>query len=111
MPTIRAASSAEKAWAIWVARLVVKVGVLVVDGIVGALHQAGLLEALEEALPAVVQGAVAAVLVDADDGHLAAGGVPAPFTAAGGQGQDHGQGKGSAEQFFQGFHVTVLLLI
>ena len=51
--------------------VVVKAGVLVVDGVVGALFQPRFLQALEETLPAVVQGGVLAVLADADDGGLA----------------------------------------
>ena len=91
---------------------------MIVDGVVGAFDQAGLLQALEEALAAVVQGGVLAVLADADDGHVAVGlggGVAVGavggggVAAAGGQAQDHGQGEGSAEQFFQVFHVKSLL--
>ncbi len=66
MPTIRSTSSAEKHLADLGGLVVVEVGVLIVHLKVRALHQTGLLQALEEALPAVVQGAVLAVLADAD---------------------------------------------
>ena len=88
--------------------VVVEVGVLVVHLKVRALHQTGLLQALEETLPAVVQGAVLAVLADADqilDGLTAAfagGGVIG--AAAGGQGQDHGQGQAAGGQLLQQIH-------
>ena len=57
-----------------------------------------------------------AVLADADDGDVSARRacvvvVSARGTATGGQCQNHGQGQGSAEQFFQVFHVDLLLLI
>lgn len=88
--------------------VVVEVGVLVVHLKVRALHQTGLLQALEETLPAVVQGAVLAVLADADqilDGLTAAfagGGVIG--ATAGGQGQDHGQGQAAGGQLLQQIH-------
>ena len=88
--------------------VVVEVGVLVVHLKVRALHQTGLLQALEEALPAVVQGAVLAVLADADqvlDGlaaALAGGGVIG--AAAGGQGRHHGQGQAAGGQLLQQIH-------
>lgn len=57
-----------------------------------------------------------AVLANADDGDVPTRCakvvvVSASASTAGSQRQDCGQGQGSAEQFFQVFHVDLLLLI
>ena len=97
--------------------VVVEVGVLIVHLKVGALHQAGLLQTLEEALPAVVQGAVLAVLADADQvldglaalagGGVIAGGGVVRAAAAGGQGQDQGQGQAEGGQLLHQIHHSI----
>ena len=98
---------------------VVEPGVLVVDLKIGALHQARLLQTLEEALPAVVQGAVLAVLGNADlvhrgltlAGAVALSGGVVIGAAAGGQGQGHGQGQQGREKLLERFHGQFSLSI
>ena len=80
--------------------VIIKPGVLVVDGIVGAFHQAGVLQPLQKALPAVIQTFVLAVLADADDRGF--------FLAAGGKAEYEHYGKNKGKNFFQvGFHGVI----
>ena len=85
--------------------------VLQVDGEVGALPQTGLLQALEKALPAVVQGGVFGELGDADGvggGFLRISGSRIGIgggTAAGGEGQQSQQAQKNRVQFFHGCNL------
>ena len=74
----------------------IRLGVLIVDGQVFALHNAGLGQAHQEALPAVVQRAMLGELGDADGILLGFGG--------GGQREAHQEYQGShdTDQFFHG---------
>lgn len=87
---------------------VVKVGVAVIHLEVHAFLQPGLFQALEEALPAVVQRAVLAVLADADEvlgGGAVAGIIGSGLlAAAGGQGQGQGQSQSGGYEVTEVFH-------
>ncbi|MPM71947.1 hypothetical protein SDC9_118919 [bioreactor metagenome] len=96
---------------------VVETRVLVIHRVIRSFHQPGFLKPLKEALPAVVQGSMLAVLQKADLIGLSGGGSGggsrcgrgSAGIAAGGKAQSHGGGQSKSKNFFhnqylQSFH-------
>ena len=94
--------------------VVVKAGVLIIHLQVHALLNAGLGQALEEALPAVIQGGVLAVLGDADGigffALLRGGGRLCRLAGAGGDGKRKGQRHQGGSNFTELFHCNISIL-
>ena len=94
--------------------VVVKAGVLIIHLQVHALLNAGLGQALKEALPAVIQGGVLAVLGNADGigffALLRGGGRLCRLAGAGGDGKAKGQRHQGGSNFLELLHCNISIL-